>query len=283
VPIDASATRGLCHNLFCKPKTKAARTKARARVADTVKAMNADELDRFLAAALTLAPEWFTARTLMALAGLRRNEALGLRWGSVRLPARQARIHEQLGAASTKSSEDRVVDLADPLVEHLRELRARRRAEAFRQGVAFNERERVCCPGLADEPTRTVVETVVARPARAMRRVLERADLPRHFTMHSLRHSFCSLLISSGVSPVYVQQQAGHAEVSFTVRVYGSWFPAVSPDAMDRLAAGVPGLPRTKAVTNGTVSVAAGSRPSPETLEPTGTTPRPCGRDPQTP
>jgi integrase-like protein len=53
-------------------------------------------------------------------------------------------------------------------------------------------------------------------------RVLKRAGLPGHCTMHSLRHSFCSLLISSGVSPVYVQQQAGHADVSFTVRVYGS-------------------------------------------------------------
>ncbi len=79
-----------------------------------------------------------------------------------------------------------------------------------------------------------------------MRRILKKADLPRHFTMHSLRHSFCSLLISSGASPVYVQQQAGHADVGFTVRVYGSWFPATVPGAMDRLANRVPGLPVTR-------------------------------------
>jgi hypothetical protein len=36
--------------------------------------------------------------------------------------------------------------------------------------------------------------------------------------MHSLRHSLCSLLISSGVSPVYAQQQAGHADVALGLR-----------------------------------------------------------------
>ncbi|HVO12700.1 MAG TPA: tyrosine-type recombinase/integrase [Vicinamibacteria bacterium] len=60
--------------------------------------------------------------------------------------------------------------------------------------------------------------------------------MPRHFTMHSLRHTFCSLLIAAGVSPVYVQQQAGHADVGFAVRVYGSWFAVTAAGAMDLLA-----------------------------------------------
>lgn len=270
-------------NVFRQTRTKAARKRARPRVGGAVKAMTAEERDRFLSAALRYAPEWYTAWTLMALAGLRRNEALGLRWESVRVSEGTIHVHEQLGAESTKSGEARTVDLAAQLVEHMRELRATLRAEAFRRGEAFNERERVCCPGLPEHPTRRVVETVVARPARAMRRVLERADLPRHFSMHSLRHSFCSVLVSAGVSPVYVQQQAGHADVGFTVRVYGSWFPATAPGAMDQLAATVPGLPRGKAVTNRAVSVAGNAGAPAQVLEPTGTSPRVGGRDPQTP
>jgi hypothetical protein len=70
---------------------------------------------------------------------------------------------------------------------------------------------------------------------------------------------------------------------SFTVRVYGSWFPATAPGAMDTLAEGVPGLPRTKAVTKQVVSGNTALRTSPELLEPTGTTPRPGGRGLQTP
>jgi hypothetical protein len=102
------------HNVFRKSRTKTARMKARPRVGESVKAMTATERDRFLTAALAIAPQWFTAWTLMALAGLRRNEALGLRWGSVRLAARQIVVREQLDAGSTKSSEARVVDLAEP-------------------------------------------------------------------------------------------------------------------------------------------------------------------------
>jgi integrase len=213
------------HNVFRRSRTKAARMKARPRVGESVKAMTAAERDRFLTTALAIAPQWFTAWTLMALAGLRRNEALGLRWESVRLAARQIVVREQLDAGSTKSGEARVVNLAEPPAEHLRTLRGRLREEAFRRCEPLDERERVCCPGLPDQQSRSQVQTTLSRPTRAMRRVLKRAGLPGHFTMHSLRHSFCSLLISSGVSPVYVQQQAGHADVSFTVRVYGSWFP----------------------------------------------------------
>jgi integrase len=270
-------------NAFRQPRTKAAKARSRPRVGSSVKAMTAEERDRFLAVALGVAPEWYTAWALMALAGLRRNEALGIRWDSVRLGSKMVRVHEQLGSASTKSGDERIVDLAEGLAEYLRALRAARRAEAFRRGESFSERERVCCPDLPEEPNRRDVDRVVQQPKRAMRRVLEKADHPCHFTMHSLRHSFCSLLVSSGVSPVYVQQQAGHADVGFTVRVYGSWFPASAPGAMDSLSAGVPGLPRTKAVTRQAVSGNKALGASPETLDPTGTTPRPGGRGPRTP
>jgi hypothetical protein len=128
-----------------------------------------------------------------------------------------------------------------------------------------------------------MVERVQQQAKRAWRRVIQKADLPRHLTMHSLRHSFCSLLISSGASPVYAQQQAGHADVGFTVRVYGSWFPVVAPGAMDALSAGVPGLPKTKAVTKQPVSGNVPIATSAEVLDPTGTSPRPGGCGPRTP
>jgi integrase len=103
-----------------------------------------------------------------------------------------------------------------------------------------------------------------------MERVLKIAKLPAHFTPHSLRHTFCSLLITQGISPVYVQQQAGHASVQMTVGVYGSWFPVRVPGAIDLMAAGLDVVTvEAKAVTSGS--------PIPEQpLAPTGT----CGRAP---
>jgi hypothetical protein len=101
-----------------------------------------------------------------------------------------------------------------------------------------------------------------------MERVLRLAKLPGHFTPHSLRHTFCSLLISQGESPVYVQQQAGHASVEMTVGTYGSWFAVEAPGAMDRLAAGLSGpSPVTKEPSTGNID----KGPTPQPLAPTGT------------
>ena len=97
----------------------------------------------------------------------------------------------------------------------------------------------VVIPWLGEQPDAKDQQAAEKIVRRAMERVLKVAHLPRHFTPHSLRHTFCSLLIGDSVSPVYVQQQAGHASVDLTVRVYGSWFAVQAPGAMNRLAAGL--------------------------------------------
>ena len=56
-------------------------------------------------------------------------------------------------------------------------------------------------------------------------RLLKRAKLPLHFSPHSLRHTFASLLLQQGESPVYVQRQLGHASIKLTVDTYGKWLP----------------------------------------------------------
>ena len=101
-----------------------------------------------------------------------------------------------------------------------------------------------------------------------MIRTLKAAELPPHLTFHSTRHTYCSLLVAAGVSPVYVAQQAGHSDVAFTVRVYGSWFPVVQPGAVDAMADGLPlAQPVTKQAPTG--NSPSGAHPQP--LLPTGT------------
>jgi len=69
-----------------------------------------------------------------------------------------------------------------------------------------------------------------------MERVLKTAGLQAHHSPHSCRHTFCSLLIASGVSPRYVQAQTGHASLTMTVDTYGSWIPPQAKGALDTLA-----------------------------------------------
>src|SRR6476660_4912508 len=69
----------------------------------------------------------------------------------------------------------------------------------------------------------------------AMLRVLKAAKLPEHFTPHCLRHTYASILLSEGVSPVSVQEQLGHATIELTVSTYGRWLKKKAPGALDRL------------------------------------------------
>ncbi len=66
-------------------------------------------------------------------------------------------------------------------------------------------------------------------------RLLKRAKLPLHFSPHCLRHTFASLLLQQGESPVYVQRQLGHASIKLTVDTYGKWLPMGNKAAVDRL------------------------------------------------
>jgi integrase len=122
------------------------------------------------------------------------------------------RVHEQLGSDSTKGGEPRNVEMARALSEALRSLLARRREEAFKRGEPIS-------PHVVFEKPRTSTPKNLQR---TMARRLKRAGLPGHFTCHSLRHTFASLLIAPGVSPVYVQQQLGHASIELTVKVTGA-------------------------------------------------------------
>ena len=58
-------------------------------------------------------------------------------------------------------------------------------------------------------------------------------------SIHALRHTFASLLLQQGTSPVYVQRQTGHGSISVTVDVYGKLIPGGNRTEMDRLDAPV--------------------------------------------
>ena len=199
---------------------------------------------------------------------------MGCGGNSVELEVRRVHVREQIGIDSTKTGESRYVDLAGPVVDLLRDIQARRREESMAAGRGGEISPYVVLTWLSERPNAKEQQNAAKRVRRSMERTLKAAGLPAHFTPHSLRHTFCSLLIASGVSPVYVQQQAGHASVEMTVGTYGSWFAVAAPGAMDRLAAGVPaGAPTAAMVTNPAKVVTPAAPASTQVLPPTGT----CG------
>ena len=53
---------------------------------------------------------------------------------------------------------------------------------------------------------------------RVFKRILQKAGL-REIRFHDIRHTFASLLLSDGASPVYVKEQMGHCSIQMTMDI----------------------------------------------------------------
>ncbi len=75
-----------------------------------------------------------------------------------------------------------------------------------------------------------------------VKKILEAADLPSHFTLHSLRHTYARLALERGVSLVYIQRQLGHKRIGITSDLYGRWAKVSDKQAAARLDNGHVGV-----------------------------------------
>lgn len=57
----------------------------------------------------------------------------------------------------------------------------------------------------------------------------------REIWLHDIRHTFASLLLSDGASPVYVKEQLGHSSIQMTVDIYDHSIPSSNREMVNRL------------------------------------------------
>jgi integrase len=204
---------------------------SRDRLSEDVKALDRAELSRFLETARQVALRYYSLLLFLARTGARGGEGRALHWADLDLPRRKATIARTFGfrdlVGRPKSGKTRKVDLTPQLVEVLRRLQIARAEEKLKAGW----------PTLPEwvftEPDGAFIDR--RRFERAFARILKAAELPAHHTPHSLRHSYASILISEGVSPVYVSKQLGHHSVAITTRVYTEWLDGDSTPLVHRL------------------------------------------------
>jgi integrase len=209
-----------------------------------IKAFTSEQARAFVNAARQHESDRFPLFAVCLLGGLRIGEALGLKTGDIDLAKKRLRVSRQIGqiggAKSTKSGRSRDVELSETLASILLEATVARATAAEAEADAETAPEDspwLLVSELPAEPSAKDVARVYKNIARAFTRAVERAGINAEgFTLHALRHSYASGLISRGISPAFVQSQLGHASIDLTVRTYGSWLPITVPGAVDALA-----------------------------------------------
>lgn len=178
---------------------------------------------------------------ILATAGLRLGEALGLRWDDVDFGAGTLRVERSLVRAPTgewafaepKSPRSRrLLPLTTVARDALLRQRDRQRFARARAPVWQD-------PGLvfADEIGRPLAPW---RVQHAFSRAVERAGIPR-VRLHDLRHSAATTLLAAGVPLATVAEWLGHSSVVVTNLYYAAVTPRMLEDAaaaMDRALGG---------------------------------------------
>lgn len=172
---------------------------------------------------------------VMLATGLRRGEALALRWADVDLNAAALRVRATLsrtsaGLALGEPKTDRsrrIVTLPRSAVEALRVQRVQQAQERLRAGSAWSDHD-------------FVFTTEVGTPLEP-RNVLRRFQTVATSVgldgigLHTLRHSAASFLLAAGTHTKVVQEHLGHSSYAITADIYSHVAPAQAREAADRL------------------------------------------------
>lgn len=193
-----------------------------------VEPLTKGEVSLFLDTCQAHAPDHYPFFLCAFRTGMRLGELLGLGWGEVDWQGKfiVVRRSYKLGRTTpTKTGRVRRVDMSDQLMEVLRALYTQRKREALEKG------------------TGEVIETIFYRNGKHMeqnyirrvfKRLLAKAGF-REIRLHDIRHTFASLLLSDGASPVYVKEQLGHTSIQITVDIYGHLIPTSNREMVNRL------------------------------------------------
>jgi integrase len=170
------------------------------------------------------------------MTGMRRGEALGLRWQDVdlengRLSVRRALIptNRDVIVSEPKTAKGRRVIALDPGTVEVLKRQAARQLDEQREwdegwvetGLVFTKES-----GEALDP-----ESV----SRYWRQAVKKALLPT-IRLHDLRHTHATLALQAGIHPKVVSERLGHATISITLDTYSHAIPAMQEEAAALIA-----------------------------------------------
>jgi integrase len=199
---------------------------------EEIQPLSAEEVEIFLAAVLdrSWSKDYYPVFLCALHTGMRASEIIGLQWGDSDFRGKFFILRRQFTRGRiepTKTDKKRRIDMSDALAAELEALKKRRKAEYLAKGS--NEiPEWIFC----NQEGNPLDYYNLKR--RHFEKCLEHAGL-RRIRFHDLRHTFATLLLMQGESPVYVKEQLGHSSIKVTVDIYGHWIPGANRQAVNRL------------------------------------------------
>ena len=189
-----------------------------------------EEVALFLEGVRQHAPRYLPFFLCAVRTGMRLGELIALQWGDIDYHGRFIEVQRNCvlrRITTPKSGESRRVDMSRELTQALKDLYIERQLESAAN--SWNE----MAPWIFCNETGGLLDPDNLRK-RVFYGLLKRAGM-RHLRFHDLRHTFASLLLQQGESPVYVKEQMGHSSIQVTVDLYGHLIPGGNKQAVDRL------------------------------------------------
>ena len=180
-----------------------------------------DEIDRFISIALSKKNNDKYVYTngyplvIMIYTGLRIGEMLALKWSDVNLDDGFIRVHSNIAVThdddgnrivsiqnSTKTKQSRIVHLTKSAKKYIEELKSLRTPNKNDFLILTNGKRDI-----------KAVKNVYSN-------ICKKANIADPQGLHTLRHTFASLMIRKGVDIKIISEMLGHSSVSFTYNTY---------------------------------------------------------------
>ena len=167
---------------------------------------------------------------VMVFAGFRLGEALAMRFENLDFNKKNYHITQSFKLKRfrlPKKGKKRFVDFPDFLMDELERYITHLKRDSFKNGRGGH------VDLLFVDPEERDGSPYSQRKVQGfMKKVCKKAGI-RKRNPHDLRHTYASILLMSGKSPAYVQEQLGHSSISITCDVYGHWIPGMGREGLE--------------------------------------------------
>ena len=176
--------------------------------------------------------------------GMRRGELFGLLWKNVDLVNKEVHVENGMDhgrVSETKTSNSvRHISIDDETVARLKRFKQCQQQYIEAVGDQYHDSGFVFTNSFGNVMNFDTFRT------RYFSRMCKQSGMPLGFTLHGIRHTHATMLLSAGVSPNIISQRLGHSSVAFTLQVYAHVTKTMERTAADTIGSILDGTDKMK-------------------------------------